>query len=126
MSVSTTGEQKAHENLLRRKAGRQGLRLEKSRRKDPDATGYGMWRIIDLATGEAATIAGRQGKYDLTLAQVEAWLRHEEPGDDGGHFTNEAISRSAELARRVRATLTRLDGSDALLRAAAHLTGDDA
>lgn len=124
--MATTKEQKAHENLLRRKAERQGLRLEKTRRKDPDATDYGKWRIIDLTTGEAATIAGRQGKYDLTLEQVEAWLRHENAEDWLDNLPRAAdVSHSAELAARVRATLTQLDGSDALLRAALLLTGED-
>jgi len=37
--------EKARENRLRRKAGRQGYKLEKSRLRDPDATGYGTFTL---------------------------------------------------------------------------------
>ena len=38
---------KAHEVVLRRVAARQGLRLERSRRRDPRALGFGTYRIVD-------------------------------------------------------------------------------
>ena len=37
--------EKARENRLRRKAERQGYKLEKSRLRDPDATGYGTFTL---------------------------------------------------------------------------------
>jgi hypothetical protein len=42
-----TPPEKARENLLRRMAERQGLRLVKSGRRDPRALGYGQFAIID-------------------------------------------------------------------------------
>jgi hypothetical protein len=42
---------KIRENRLRRAADRQGLRLHKSNRRDPNALGYGLWALIDLDTG---------------------------------------------------------------------------
>jgi hypothetical protein len=38
---------KVRENRLRRAAERRGLRLEKSRRRDPGAIGYGTYQLID-------------------------------------------------------------------------------
>jgi hypothetical protein len=38
-------EAKVRENRIRRKAERQGYKLEKSRRRDPDATDYGMFTL---------------------------------------------------------------------------------
>ena len=37
--------EKARENRLRRKAGRQGYEMRKSRLRDPDATGYGTYTL---------------------------------------------------------------------------------
>lgn len=42
---------KIHENWLRAAAARQGLRLARSRRRDPRATDYGRYRLLDRATG---------------------------------------------------------------------------
>ena len=39
--------EKVHENRLRRAAERQGLRLVKSRRRDPRALDYGGYWLID-------------------------------------------------------------------------------
>lgn len=39
--------EKIRENKLRRMAERQGLRLVKSRRRDPRAIGYGGFMIVD-------------------------------------------------------------------------------
>ena len=45
---------KARENRLRRKAERQGYKLEKSRLRDPDATGYGTFTLT-AARGKPRT-----------------------------------------------------------------------
>lgn len=61
-------DEKVHENRLRRMAERQGLRLEKSRRRDPRATDYGRWTIFagnDIRRG------------NLTIEQVEEYLTWE-------------------------------------------------
>lgn len=41
---------KVTENRMRRKAERQGLKLAKSRRRDPDALDYGTYWLVDAAT----------------------------------------------------------------------------
>jgi hypothetical protein len=65
--------QMAIENRSRRAAERQGLTLEKSRRRDPRSLGYGKWFLRDragtLLTGDAETGA--------TLEQVERYLAGE-------------------------------------------------
>jgi hypothetical protein len=40
-----TDAEKILAQRLRRKAARQGLVLSKSRTRDPDATGYGLWTL---------------------------------------------------------------------------------
>jgi hypothetical protein len=67
MSRVDTAE-KVRENRLRRVAGRRGLRLEKSRRRDPQAMDYGLFWIVQ-ATGKA--VVPSRG---MTLTEVEAWL----------------------------------------------------
>ena len=42
---SMENAEKARENRLRRKAERQGYKLEKSRRRDPDATDFGVYKL---------------------------------------------------------------------------------
>jgi hypothetical protein len=59
---------KARENRARRKAARQGLILSKvSRVRDPDAPGYGEWRLDRTTTGGRAVARG-------TLSEIEAYL----------------------------------------------------
>jgi hypothetical protein len=70
---------KIRENRLRRIADRQGLRLEKSPRRDPRATGYGTFRLVGAVTGKLELDSGRPGGYGLSLDQVEKWLTG---GDD--------------------------------------------
>jgi hypothetical protein len=41
---------KAHEDRLRRAAERQGLKLEKTRRRNPRAVDFGRFRLIDAAS----------------------------------------------------------------------------
>jgi hypothetical protein len=45
-------ERKVYENRLRRVADRQGYRLEKSRRRDERAITFGLYRLVDLLTGD--------------------------------------------------------------------------
>jgi hypothetical protein len=63
---------KTREIRLRRAAQRRGLRLEKSRRRDPYALGYGTYKLTNPSTHE--TVAGDRFHYGLTLDQVEEWL----------------------------------------------------
>jgi hypothetical protein len=46
-------EVKALEARLRRAAERQGLRLQKSRQRDPNGLLYGTYQLVDIATGGA-------------------------------------------------------------------------
>ena len=58
-------ELKVHENRLRRAAERQGLRLVKTRRRDPRALDYARWTIFasdDILRG------------NLNIEQVEEYL----------------------------------------------------
>lgn len=69
----TAKEYKVMENRLRRAADRQGLRLEKSRARDPRAITYGTYMILDAST--TALVAGDSTNgYGLTLDEVEEYL----------------------------------------------------
>ena len=72
---------KTRETRLRRAADRQGLRLERSRRRDPRATDYGRYWLLDLATDEIVAGADDLDRPSMTLDEVEAWLTGE-PDDD--------------------------------------------
>lgn len=64
---------KVQENRIRRMAARQGLTLAKSRRRDPHATDYGGYMLIDTATN-AVVAGGDPAAYSLSLAEAEKWL----------------------------------------------------
>jgi hypothetical protein len=70
------GSEKVREVRLRRMAERQGLELRKSRRRDPNALGYGCWMIVDPFNSNAvvANSAGPTGEPNLDLDDVEAYL----------------------------------------------------
>jgi len=59
---------KIRENRLRRAAARQGLKLIKSKRRDPRALDYCVWTIINTQT--SAVIAGDR----MTIDEVERFL----------------------------------------------------
>lgn len=67
---------KSREQTARRKAKRQGYRLAKSRRRDPQALDHGLWGIFDpdlnVPVTPAHPVTG--GPFYLTLAEAEAWL----------------------------------------------------
>ena len=64
---------KTRENRLRRVAARRGLRLEKSRRRDRSAIGFGGYRLIDESSGR--TVLGESAHaFDATMDEVEAAL----------------------------------------------------
>jgi hypothetical protein len=66
--------EKIRENRLRRMAQRQGLRLIKSRVRDPRALDYGRWWIANPDTN--AIVAGELGFMDIT--GVERYLGGDE------------------------------------------------
>jgi hypothetical protein len=71
---------KTRETRLRRKAERQGLRLVKSRRRDPRALHYGTYALVRGATSganwrEGVLVVGDPNTgYGLDLDDVERWL----------------------------------------------------
>jgi len=65
---------KVRENRARRAAARQGLALEKSRRRDHRALGYDSYRFVDVATNSVAYGGNSVGGYSLNLDDVEEYL----------------------------------------------------
>lgn len=63
---------KIHLNRLRRVAFRQGLRLERSRRRDPRASDFATFRILDART--CRLVHGNPEGFGLSLADVERIL----------------------------------------------------
>ena len=70
---SMSDEDKVRENRLRRAAQRQGLTLTKSRRRDPRATDYGTYMLVDRQTN-AVVASGSQSGYGLSLDDVDKAL----------------------------------------------------
>jgi hypothetical protein len=70
-------ERKVYENRLRRVADRRGYRLEKSRRRDERAITFGLYRLVDLLTGDiigAGLLDHAPGGFGLELSDVAANL----------------------------------------------------
>ena len=69
-------EVKVRENRLRRMADRQGLKLMKSPRRDPNALGYGTFMLVDVQTGGAvfADWDTYDKLYGRDLDEIEEWL----------------------------------------------------
>ena len=74
--MTMTTAEKTRETRLRRMAERQGLKLEKSRRRDHHAWDYGMFMILSAENNGvvAGTVAGRPG---FTIDDVEEYLTGE-------------------------------------------------
>jgi hypothetical protein len=71
-------DEKIRENRLRRMAERQGLRLEKSRRRDPRAVDYGTYWLIDGPPSNGGNWRARTvlvgGDYGTGLDAIEEAL----------------------------------------------------
>lgn len=67
---------KVRENRLRRMAERQGLKLEKSRRRDPRALDYGSYQLVDAGTATLVAYGTSNG-YGLNLDEIEKALTEE-------------------------------------------------
>ena len=65
--------EKVRENRLRRTAGRQGLNLMKSRRRDPRALEYGGYMLKD-AFRNIIVAGASPHEYSWTLDDVEDYL----------------------------------------------------
>jgi hypothetical protein len=67
---------KVRENRLRRAADRQGLRLEKSRSRDPNAIDYGLYALIDVQTsGTVNSAIADRWVHSWMLDVVEEYLK---------------------------------------------------
>jgi hypothetical protein len=66
-------EDKVKENRLRRIAERRGMRLEKSRRRDPKAPDFEGFMLID-ARKNYVIVGGEPFAYSASLEDVEKWL----------------------------------------------------
>jgi hypothetical protein len=66
-------EEKARENRLRRMARRQGLALKRSRQRDPRASGYGGYMLVDIAIN-GIVLGASPWFYCASLEDVETYL----------------------------------------------------
>lgn len=73
-SMTTSTGAKVYENRMRRMAERQGLRLVKSKRRDPRAIDFGKFMLTDADTGAIVAGASGTGRAEFSLADVEAHL----------------------------------------------------
>lgn len=62
-----TRPHKVRDQRLRRMAERQGLRLEKTKRKDPRAKDYGTFRLIDTDTDRVLIEGGDAARIETFL-----------------------------------------------------------
>ena len=74
--MSSDRDDKIRENRLRRMAERQGLRLLKSRRRDPYALDFGGYQIIDPSRGAIVYSYG-YNEFGAGLDEIENWLRQD-------------------------------------------------
>jgi hypothetical protein len=59
---------------LRRAAKRRGLDIRRSRTRDPRDSDYDRWEIVDLYENTVVAGTDIDGRPNMTLADVEAWL----------------------------------------------------
>lgn len=65
---------KVKENRLRRIAERRGMKIEKSRRRDPKAIDFGGYMLIDVSTNAVIT-GGSPYPYSASIEDVEEYLK---------------------------------------------------
>jgi hypothetical protein len=66
--------EKVREDRLRRVANRRGLRLLKSRRRDPRAADHGRYILVDATTNSVAYGIWNNNWAEATLDQIEEYL----------------------------------------------------
>lgn len=69
--MTTSTDEKVRENRLRRMAERQGLKLQKSRRRDPRALDYGKYWLFDVRNSNDLVVGGEWG---TSLDEIEEAL----------------------------------------------------
>ena len=62
------------EHRVRRMAERRGMRLARSRQRDPNAVGYGRYMLRDVNTRVIVAGTTTTGQALWTLEEVEAYL----------------------------------------------------
>ena len=67
-------ENKVRENRLRRMADRQGLKLQRSRRRDEKAIDYNLYALIYVDIGGTMHPEGPISPFTLDLDEVEEYL----------------------------------------------------
>ncbi len=72
-TVPTISADKIRENRLRRMAERQGLAVQKSRRRDPRAYDFGTYMLVD-PVANAVVASGLHSGYGMSLDDVERYL----------------------------------------------------
>jgi hypothetical protein len=65
--------ERLRENLLRRIAKKKGLRLMKSRRRDPRASDHGRYCLINTSSN-GVVFGASSGRMDASLDQTERYL----------------------------------------------------
>ena len=93
--------EKTRENRLRRMARRQGLELQKSRRRDPRALDYGGYQLIDrgsssLVLGELAGTA-----FGASLDDIEAFLLRPRADRHPGRAVNNSQGSAGVIVEQV-------------------------
>jgi hypothetical protein len=73
MGDEITQADQSREVQLRRMAHRQGLALEKSRKRNPRARGYGTYQLVDRETGTIVALGPSSG-FGLTADEIEGIL----------------------------------------------------
>ncbi|WP_448150020.1 hypothetical protein [Labrys miyagiensis] len=66
-------DEKVRENRIRRAAERQGMQLQKSRRRDPRAIDFGGYMLVD-ASSNTLILGGSPYAYSASLDEVETYL----------------------------------------------------
>jgi hypothetical protein len=93
-----TAADRTRETRLRRMAERQGLRLERSRRRDPRAIGYGTYQLVDSASHTIAAGDTNNG-YGLTLDDVEHALTGSPMDDERRRWLKENLPSGTGIVR---------------------------
>jgi hypothetical protein len=97
INAMTDQEYKVLENRLRRAAERQGLRLEKSRARDPRAIDYGTYHLVDKSSNTVVA-HGLQSGYGLALDEIAQHLRM---GSGRDEITAEAVRFRYQISRHI-------------------------
>jgi hypothetical protein len=74
LDAMTPREVKSYETRLRRAAARQGLRLEKSRQRDPNGLLYGTYQLVDSSSSFVVYADRALHGYGLDLSDIAGYL----------------------------------------------------